>query len=271
VGSIACGARPVEPLWKKHTWQAWRSSIDYGSPRERDHWPSRRTSSSGFLERQFQFGVEAGVPLTNTLSGTQSQPYTRDAYSSKTKRLLIGPTCVSVGLPGRFRIELEALYQRINYDHTFVAPADSGAIFSHNTADRWQFPLLLQYRFKIRLIKPFVEAGPSFSDISNYVEHFTQVVPSLGYVSPDGKGNALAELRNHLVPGVSAGLGVDFHPAFFHIQPVIRYTRWATSQFSGISEFADFDFFDVPPALRVTAPSLSSKRDQLDFAIGVTF
>jgi hypothetical protein len=67
---------------------------------------------------QVRFGVEAGIPITNTLSGTQSQPYLSDKYSSNTKLLLIGPS-VSIGLPAGFRLEAETLYQRINYEQFF--------------------------------------------------------------------------------------------------------------------------------------------------------
>jgi hypothetical protein len=226
---------------------------------------------------QFQFGVEAGVPLTNTLSATQSQPIALDAYSSQTKLLLIGPT-IGFNLPGRFRIEADALYQRINYEHTFLLCSFQENClynyyqnFSSNRADRWQFPLLLQYRLKIPLLKPFVEVGPSFSLIRHSQSEFLQHsdyfdVPgqfhTFKYATPQ-----LSELQHPVVVGVVAGLGAEFHRAFFHIRPEIRYTRWGTSQFSAASGYRSIDAIE----LSVTAPSLSSKRDQLDFVIGLTF
>jgi hypothetical protein len=225
---------------------------------------------------QFQFGVEAGVPLTDTLSATQSQPIALDAYSSQTKLLLIGPT-VGFNLPWRFRIEADALYQRINYEHTFLLCSSLENCpnyyqnFSSSRADRLQFPLLLQYQLKIPLLKPFVEAGPSFSLIRHGQNEFLE---HANYLLVPGESQTfryataqLSELQHPVVAGVVAGIGLEFHPAFFHIRPELRYTRWGTSQFSAASGYRSTDAVE----LFVTAPSISSKRDQVDFVLGITF
>jgi hypothetical protein len=218
---------------------------------------------SACANAQFQFGVEAGVPLTNTLSATQSQPIALDAYSSQTKLLLIGPT-VGLNLPGRLRVELDALYQRINYQHTCscgLYAINHTEDFSSNTANRWQFPLLLQYRFKIPLLKPFIEGGPSLSLIANGDSKFLEIA-SNPFVSPpqeyffSSQTSHLTELQRSLVLGVAVGVGLDFHPAFFHVRPEIRYTHWGASQFSAISQYGPSDTNTGGPT--VTVPSLSS-------------
>src|SRR6266853_5579285 len=108
---------------------------------------------------RLHFGVEAGVPLTNTLSASSiplliGHGGLQDTYSSNTKRLLIGPT-VRVDLPFGLGVEVDGLYQRINYEHyylEFMGTVGGGETFSHNTDDRWQFPLLIQYSPKFPLI-----------------------------------------------------------------------------------------------------------------------
>jgi Outer membrane protein beta-barrel domain len=228
---------------------------------------------------RFHFGVEAGVPLTNTLSGSSvfSSPgngyVLLDSFSSNTKRLLIGPT-VRVDLPFGLGVQVDGLYQRINYEHFFRIGIGTGAgneTFSHNTADRWQFPLLIQYSPRLTIIKLFVEAGPSLSYITNgHNLAVYQGLDSFDHRMFSSETNHLIELRHNTVAGVTAGLGVDLHPWVVHIRPEFRYTRWTTAQFS-YRVLSDQDFptpFRQPPA---GIPSISSKRDQIDFLLGVTF
>src|SRR5216684_707493 len=78
---------------------------------------------------QVHFGVEAGVPLTDTRASSSQSSNTVipmgltsgtssfcDRYSSETKRLLIGPA-FRVEMQSGLGIEIDALYQRIDYDH----------------------------------------------------------------------------------------------------------------------------------------------------------
>src|SRR5260370_10483633 len=70
---------------------------------------------------QFHFGVEAGIPLTDTLlststSSTNPASSSIDRYNSVTKRLLIGPA-FRVDLVRGLGLEFDALSQRVNYDH----------------------------------------------------------------------------------------------------------------------------------------------------------
>src|SRR6266849_5504951 len=79
-------------------------------------------------------GVEAGVPLSDTLSSTSFASTSGiissfDRYNSETKRLLIGPA-FRLDLQSGLGIEFDALYQRVNYDHAIVNSLFSGASFS---------------------------------------------------------------------------------------------------------------------------------------------
>jgi hypothetical protein len=225
---------------------------------------------------RLHFGVEAGVPLTNTLSTSQilfqGDGILYDAYSSKTKLLLIGPT-IRVELPLGLGVQFDALYQRVNSEQTHnQGKFDGLETFSHNTADRWQFPLLVQYRVKFPLLTPFIEAGPSVAHVAN--GHNTRVVfqTALGRTfSSIDQSNHLTELRHSTVAGVTAGLGVDLHPRFLHIRPEFRYVRWASAQFSALSPYAATNFFPVSPGTFIPVPAISSKRDEVDFLLGITF
>jgi len=82
----------------------------------------------------------------------------------------------------------------------------------------------------------------------------------------------LIELRHSTVAGVTLGLGVDLHPRFLHIRPEFRYVRWGSAQFSALSDQVLSDLlFPTPGTSPVSVPSISSKRDQIDFLLGITF
>ncbi len=123
---------------------------------------------------QFHFGVEAGVPLTDTLSSsTQFSVFgpsfssSFERYNSETKRLLIGPT-FRVETQSGLGIEVDALYQRVDDDFA-SAQFGAGQSFQATTANRWQVPVLVQYARSLAHWKArwFAEAGPSISHIGD--------------------------------------------------------------------------------------------------------
>ena len=135
---------------------------------------------------QVHVGVEAGVPLTATLASSSGSTNTVipmgpassitssfDRYNSETKRLLIGPA-FRVEMQSGLGIEVDALYQRIDYDHATMSVlpgigAPSSRSFEQTTANRWQFPLLIQYMRALSKpnMRVFAEAGPSISHIAD--------------------------------------------------------------------------------------------------------
>lgn len=225
------------------------------------------------LFAQFQAGFKLGTPLTDymhvTASSGTNDANVSDAYSSQTKRLIVGPT-VRIGLPFGFGVQFDALYERVNYGHTFVfTKATTSETLSSNTANRWQFPVLLQYRVKLPVVKPFVEAGPSFSHIGGgHNVTLKQDNTFGGFQGQTSTSNDLRELKRATVPGFTTGVGFDIHVPFLHVAPEFRYTRWASAQFDAVSEFAALD---VNYASLSMIPSISSHLNQFDFLIGVTF
>jgi len=238
---------------------------------------------------QVHFGVEAGVPLTDTLSSSSSSSQnvisigaasainsSFDRYNSETKRLAIGPA-FRVEMQSGLGIEVDALYQRIDYDHaTATVLAGPGApntrSFEQATANRWQFPLLIQYTRA--LAKPnmrvFVETGPSISRIADSQSTITTTTisptASSSKTSITGRGGTLA--------GIVAGGGVDIPVLRAHLRPEFRYSHW----FSQNSTYAasivptgavvsSFGFFTTGPVV----PSFRTTQNEASFLLGLTF
>jgi hypothetical protein len=102
-------------------------------------------------QMHLHLGVDAGIPITDTLSSYSNSSlngadYSLSRFNSVTKRLLIGPS-LRLELPKGLGIEFDALYQRVNYDSTNVSSVPeillSFESFEQVAANRWQFPLLL--------------------------------------------------------------------------------------------------------------------------------
>ncbi|MBV9744763.1 MAG: hypothetical protein JO099_13460 [Acidobacteriia bacterium] len=230
----------------------------------------------------FHAGVEAGVPITDTLISSSesltSPPYspaTNQSYSlfnrfhSETKRLLIGPT-LRVETPSGIGFELDALYQRIDSDFSAVllqpmAPAQQA--FQQTTANRWQVPVLGQYSRKLSGVRWFAGAGPSLS-------HISQVRPQIMISSPFGPLPSSATWG-----GVTAGGGVDLRVFDLHLRPEFRYSHW----FAGSSAVTPtaipvfltsvaFPFPATPAGLAVPIGfSFPIHQEEASFLLGVTF
>ena len=127
------------------------------------------TAASAFSQVRLSPGIRIGTPLTDTLisSSYSSSDGTSSSFNrsnSVTKRLLVGPS-LRLELPRGLGLEFDALYQRINSDNASSSQSAgySAQSFEQTTANRWQFPLLLQYGHRVGKLSPFVEAGPSIS------------------------------------------------------------------------------------------------------------
>ncbi|RPJ19743.1 MAG: PorT family protein, partial [Planctomycetaceae bacterium] len=128
---------------------------------------------------------------------------------------IVGPS-FDVRLFPHLSLGVEALYKPLHYDE--AASYRNGVVigFAPATVVTWQFPVLAKYKFPLRRVKPFLEAGPSFR----------------------AAGNLNSSNPSHF--GISAGLGVEAQWRRLNIAPRLRYTRWAKDPwFAGVPTRAD--------------------------------
>jgi hypothetical protein len=225
------------------------------------------------------FGIEAGVPLTDTLSSTSSSSTSAinssfDRYNSETKRLLIGPA-FRVDFQSGIGIEFDALYQRINYDHATLSaqpPTFFNQSFEQTTANRWQFPLLVQYTRTVSKSKGpvFVEAGPAISRIANSRSVISSTARSGSSTSSStssttGQGGTWA--------GVVAGGGVDVPLRHVHLRPEFRYSHWFSQTNASQAAIFSIASFVTPGGITSTTaiPSFRTKQNEASFLLGLTF
>lgn len=231
------------------------------------------------------FGVDAGVPLTDTLSsstqlsivgvfspGTGStQPFSFDRYNSETKRLLIGPT-FRVETSSGLGIEVDALYQRVDDDFT-SAQFGTGQSFEATTANRWQFPVLVQYSRSLASWKArwFAEAGPSISHIGDSRSTISSSTISNGSTSSSTSSMAGPSAT---YAGITAGGGVDIPLFRIHLRPEFRYSHWF-AQNGATVPMAIAGFLTATQIQTVlTTPngfSFPIKQNEASFVLGLTF
>ena len=147
-----------------------------------------------FAGQIFSVGVKAGLPFTDAFNS-----FTSGSYSSfsDTKNYIVGPM-VELHLPLGLSAEADALYRPLS----FKTQSASGA--TNTTFSSWEFPVLAKYRFPIPLVKPYVEAGPSFRTVGGLFG------------------------GNFSNSGFTAGAGVELRLRRFRIGPEIRYTHWGS-------------------------------------------
>jgi hypothetical protein len=226
------------------------------------------------------FGVDAGVPLTDTLVSTQnssasgSGTFSESSFyrqNSDTKRLLIGPV-FRLDLSNAFGIEFDALYQRINQDSTSISTSQSYSnfTFTQTIANRWQFPLLVQYRQPLPKTKTglFAEAGLSISHIAN--GQSVQSETTISNSSPSSSTSSFAS-SGGTSAGIVAAAGVDFPVFHGHLRPEFRYTHWFAQNTANGYYAVLANIYN--PATHAVSLSASSqlKSDEASFLLGFTF
>lgn len=158
-------------------------------------------SAATVCGQSLEFGLKGGVPLTNPVQTFTGSP---GSVFSDSKGYVIG-VMGGLWLPLGFGVEVDALYRPLNYTTQPVGEAPT-----NHTDGSWEFPILGKYRFAFPLIKPYVEAGPSFRHAS------------LHNLSLSGAG-------------FTTGAGVEVGLLKIHVSPELRYTRWGSG--SGIPPF----------------------------------
>ena len=192
----------------------------------------------------FSFGVRAGVPLNNFLDAAQSQQF---AFNAATNRYIVGPTA-ELHLPFGLGVEVDVLYRHFNYNgvSSFIALITK----SRTTANAWEFPLLAKYRFPLKAVHPYVDAGVAWDKLSGLTQTVTSTF--VAYTTSATTSNPV-ELNTTATRGFVMGAGLSVKLLVIHVSPEVRFTRW------GAQHFID------PGGL------LHSNLNQGEFLVGITF
>jgi len=194
--------------------------------------------STSVFAQPFSAGIKAGVPLNDFLNAAGNGTFD---YTAPTQRYIVGGMA-EVRLPLGLGVEFDALYRKLGYNGsgivgTFTTISASGS--------NWEFPLLLKYRFRFPVVRPYLDAGVAWDTIAGLKETIVSVaLPAQS--SPSA-------LQRNTTMGFVVGGGVDIHAVFLHISPEIRFTRWNSTQISD--------------ALGL----LHSNLNQGEFLVGLTF
>ncbi len=193
----------------------------------------------------FSYGVKAGVPLNEFLDAAKSQQF---AFTANTNRYIVGPTA-ELHLPFGLGVEFDILYRRFDYNGSGTL---AGIVTSSSaTGNAWEFPLLAKYRFPMKVVHPYVDAGVAWDTLSGLKQAITSIVAPNHTTTTTT--STPAELNTTATRGFVMGAGLSVKVLVIHVSPEIRFTRW------GAQHFID------PNGL------LHSNVNQGEFLVGITF
>jgi len=164
-------------------------------------------------------GFVGGIRATNDVL---------DGATSESKRYIVGPM-VNVGLPMGFEAEFDALYSHEGY-RAYLSNV-FGNQFNRETAQSWEFPILLRYRIPLFRFRPFAEIGFAQRTISGTIESTTVVNPY--YFSPPGTFHSSAPTNWASSKGVVFGGGIQLGFGKLHVSPEVRFTHWNNTPIYG--------------------------------------
>jgi len=159
-------------------------------------------------------GVLGGAPFNDVVNGDQINGLQSIA---KSPNFTIGGE-VQVNLPLNLRLEVDGLFRPYHFT------INSLNIAEDITAQQYRFPVLLAYRFKAPLVKPFVEAGLSF-------DHLAGISAAVKSTIASGPGQLLHQSDASFV----LGAGIDVKVVLVRVSGELRYTRQSVSNFSDFS------------------------------------
>jgi hypothetical protein len=163
---------------------------------------------AAFGQHLFSFGVKGGVPLTDPLSSTTFNGIDTTMHVfSDSKNYVIGPM-VELNLPFGLSVEADALFRPLNLTTvTQVIPFNTA---TRRSADfgSMEFPILLKAHFlHTPIVKPYVEAGPTFRYVASKVPYLSN-------------------------SGFAVGAGVDVKLLLVRIAPELRFSHWGSDSAS---------------------------------------
>jgi hypothetical protein len=158
--------------------------------------------SSAALAQPVSLGVIGGSSLTQDFQNRSFGNPVLATYHSTPLRWIAGGI-VEVRLPKHLAVEVDGLYHDLAFT---IEGFGSGLELLHVVT--WEVPVLAKYRvslprFSPSMVKPFIEAGPTFRAAYN----LNGALPS-----------------SH---GFAAGAGAEVHAWKLRIAPQVRYVRWA--------------------------------------------
>ena len=170
----------------------------------------------------FSIGLLGGAPFTDVANATNQNNF---AFVSKSTNFTVGPA-FQVNLPLNLRVEVDALYRPYSFSATCTLPAPGATCVSpfEVSASQWRFPFLAQYRLKLPVVKPFIEAGLSFDHLSNISAAASRIT--------SGAGTLVQESH----AGVVLGAGVDVKIPLVRLSGELRYTHQGSADFSAVSK-----------------------------------
>jgi len=144
-------------------------------------------------------GFKVGVPATDAFKVLPVP--SPSIFTGDSPRYTIGPY-VELRLPAGMAVEVDALYRSYGFRTDGLGAS----------ANSWEFPVLVKHRFPVPFVKPYFDAGLSFSRLS------------------DIKFSSLNHRSNY---GIVVGGGVEFNLLLIKVSPEVRYTGWAFRNFDG--------------------------------------
>jgi hypothetical protein len=180
-----------------------------------------------------QFGVKAGVPITEYFDTGASGGLHGDAHYTATARRYVLGASAEWQFNHSLGLQLEGFFHRMGYV-AYVNTFNNGN-FTNSAVDvignSWDFPLTLKYRLPpahrvyltgggvLRYVGPVRGRGHE-TDGSLVTQ--TSTTTSINTTQP-------SELRKRLYPGLTVGTGIYCPAGPMHIVPEFRYTRWTAN------------------------------------------
>lgn len=228
----------IAPMLRYTHWASTSASLAAGWNPNQVEFLAALTSTSDENIRPLGANVSLGVVLGSTLTADfrsvaetgpvqygSLPPFTATSVSIGESGFQIGPS-VEIQLPMDLALEIDAMHcplPELNYwsvpNGTALTASESAALSALNAAARspadvtWEFPVVAKYEFLLSRAEPLVELGPSFR------------------LPQEVNGGRLSSY------GITGGVGIEVHLFRLRIEPVIRFTRWASDTPAGSTRY----------------------------------
>jgi hypothetical protein len=195
------------------------------------------------LAQPVTLGVKGGIRATDDITSNGSS-----ATTSESKRYVVGPM-FELGLPFGLAVEVDTLYRREGYRSTVNYLG--GNSFARETANSWEFPLLLKYKLPLPVAKPYLVAGYAPRVVNGHID-------ANGLTIDFGTG-VQTVFTSHtgtnwdVSHGLVVGGGIQLGIGALRLSPEVRYTYWSN------------------PAIKEFGPdyAFQSAQNQVDVLVGI--